>query len=227
MRSGREAMARAPTRSGTTRPAPGRKTTVFASTTCCCRRRRPTGWSPPASTSMCAVGKSRPITFRSGRISRLMLAALKCSALEERVQDAPGQLVVHADANDVVVEAHALIARKRQARRRVEIGFVLQSDVQIFNLRRPVAVELDLDAAARGPAPMPVLFRNLTAGRRHDAVLDIGERAAGGGVEQPIVLRVTETAAEGRKPALLHLIAEGGVGGEQEHGPLLARGRGV
>ena len=33
------------TRSGTIRPAPGRRTTASASTTCCCRRRRPTGWS--------------------------------------------------------------------------------------------------------------------------------------------------------------------------------------
>ena len=33
------------TRSGTIRPAPGRRTTASASTTCCCRRRPPTGWS--------------------------------------------------------------------------------------------------------------------------------------------------------------------------------------
>ena len=41
----------ASTRSGTTRPAPGRRTTASASTTCCCRRRPPTVCAAPASTS--------------------------------------------------------------------------------------------------------------------------------------------------------------------------------
>src|SRR5262249_40062222 len=105
----------------------------------------------------------------------------------------------------------ALIAGKRRARGRGEIGFVLQSDVKIFTLGRPIPAELDLDAAARGPAPMPLLIRD-GAGRSDDAVCDVGERAAGSGVDEPVIPRVAHAAAEGRKPLLLHLAAEGGVG---------------
>ena len=50
--------------SGTTRPAPGRRTTASASTTSFCRRRRPTDFRPPRSTSACAPGKSLRITYR-------------------------------------------------------------------------------------------------------------------------------------------------------------------
>ena len=73
---------------------------------------------------------------------------------------------------------------------------------------------------------MPLLVGN-RARRGHDAVVDIGQRAAGGGVEQPVVPRVADAAAEGREPALLHLVAERGVGREFGGAALLARGRGV
>ncbi len=53
------------TRSGTIRPAPGRRTGASASTTCCCRRRPPTGSPAPASTSTSAPGSGRPTTCRS------------------------------------------------------------------------------------------------------------------------------------------------------------------
>src|SRR5215813_4006375 len=218
MRSGPEARGRALTRSGTTRPAPGRRTRASASIICCCRRRPPIGSSPPESTSTCAAGKSRRITFRSGRTSN--------SVLEEAVQDIPRQFVVHPDANDVVVEVQTLVARKGRARRRGEIGFVLQSHVEIFNLRRPVLTELDLDAAAGGPAPMPLLVGD-GAGGSDDAVRDVGERAAGGGVDEPVIPRVADTAAEGRKPLFLDLVAESGVGGKFERASLLVRGRDV
>src|SRR6516165_5048754 len=201
MRSGPQARGRALTRSGTTRPAPGRRTTASASIICCCRRRPPIGSSPPESTSTCAAGKSRRITFRCGPTSN--------SVLEEAVQDIPRQLVVHPDANDVVVEVQTLVARKCRARHRGEIGFVLQSHVEIFNLRRPVLTELDLDAAARGPAPMPLLIRDGADGS-DDAVRDVGERATGGGVEEPVIPRVADAPAEGRKPLFLDLVAEGG-----------------
>ena len=59
---------------------------------------------------------------------------------------------------DVIVEAHILIAGKRHAWRRVEVGFVLQANVQVFDLRRPILGDLDLDAAAGAPSPMPVPF---------------------------------------------------------------------
>src|SRR5262249_20519821 len=120
--------------------------TGFASTTCSFRRRRPIGSSPRASTSTCAAGKNHPTTCRCGPIWS--------SALEETVQHVPRQLVVDPDADDVIVEVQTLIARKERTRRWVEIGFVLQSDVEVLDLRRPILIELDLEAPARGPAPM-------------------------------------------------------------------------
>ena len=47
--------ARPSSRSGTTRPAPGRRTTASGSITSCYRRRRPTGCAASRSTSMCAA----------------------------------------------------------------------------------------------------------------------------------------------------------------------------
>src|SRR6266508_452600 len=99
---------------------------------------------------MCAAGKSRQTTFRCGRISS--------AALEEAVENVPRQLVVHPDAEAVVVEVQALIARKSRTGCRIEIRLVLQPDVEILTLRRPTLIELELDAAARGPAPMPLLI---------------------------------------------------------------------
>src|SRR5262249_11611586 len=148
------------------------------------------------------------------------------STLEKTVEHVPGQLVVHTHAHDVVVEIDALIAWQRQARRRIEIGFVLQSDVEIFELGRPVAAELELDAGARGPAPMPLLVGDL-ARRSSDAALDIRQRGAAGGVEQPVVPGVADAAAEGREPALLHVVAEGGIGRKLESAALLVGGRDV
>src|SRR5262249_48580781 len=152
---------------GTTRRARGRRTTASASTISCCRRKPPTGSSSPASTSTCAAGKSLPTTCRYGPISS--------SVLEEAVENVPRQPVVNPNPNNVVVELQALVAGKDRTGRRVEIGFVLQADVEIFDLRRPILIELDLDAAARGPAPMPLLVRD-GAGRSDEIGRDIGER---------------------------------------------------
>jgi hypothetical protein len=58
---------------------------------------------------------------------------------------------------------------------------------------------------------MPLLVRD-GAGGSDDAVRDLGERAAGGGVEEPVIPRVADATAEGRKPLFLDLVAEGGVG---------------
>ena len=57
------------TRSGTIRPALGRRTMGSASTICCCRPRPPIGSSVPASTSMCVAGRSRRTMSRFGSIS--------------------------------------------------------------------------------------------------------------------------------------------------------------
>src|SRR2546430_590905 len=56
----------ASTPSGTTRPAPGRRTTASASTISWPHPRPPTGWCRPPSTSTPAAGKSRRIMCRCG-----------------------------------------------------------------------------------------------------------------------------------------------------------------
>ena len=58
----------------------------------------------------------------------------------ENVKNTPRQLVVDAHADDVIVKAHTLIAGKDGAGGGIEVGFVLQPDVEIFDLRRPVPV---------------------------------------------------------------------------------------
>src|SRR5487761_1582231 len=55
-------------RSGITKPAPGKRTTASASTICCCRLRPPTSSATPASTATCGPGKSRQIMCRCGSI---------------------------------------------------------------------------------------------------------------------------------------------------------------
>src|SRR5262249_30956241 len=164
---------------------------------------------------MCAPGKSPPTTSRSGPSSRSAL-------LEEAVERAPGQLVVHAETDDVVVGTGALTVR--HAGRRGEVRFVLQSDIEIFDFCRPVGGELDLDAAAGGPAQMPMLLRQGTA---RVAGGGVAERATSRRVEQPVVVRVAEAAAEGREPAILRLVAEGAVGWEFECAPAVCRGVGL
>src|SRR3974390_3204774 len=126
-------MARVPTRSGVLRPALGRRTRAAASIMSCFRPRpligsRRSGWI-----SMCGVGKSLPITCRSGSISAR-------SALEVAVQNAPGQLVVHTHAQDVVVGIYVLVGLERD-RSRIEIRLVLQSDVEVLHLSRPIRGE--------------------------------------------------------------------------------------
>src|SRR6476620_3407726 len=167
---------------------------------------------------MSAVGKNHRTTYLSGWTSR--------SALEKTIQYIPGQLVVHADPDDVIGEVEALIAWKRDARCRVEIRFVLQPDVEILDLCRPVLREFDLDASARRPAPMPLIVGYLT-GSGGNAVVDVGDRPATGGIQQPIVVSVADPSAEGRKPTLLDLVAEDGVGREFSRASLFSGGRDV
>ena len=78
--------APASTRSGTTRPAPGRRTTASASTTSWLRRKRPTASSRPASTSSPAPGRSPPITCRCG--SSWTPAEIRLGRARRRFSDA-------------------------------------------------------------------------------------------------------------------------------------------
>src|SRR6476661_7702384 len=68
MRFGPSPTSPGSTLSGTTRPAPGRRTTACGSTTFYCRHRPATGSPMSASTAMCAAGRSRRTTCRYGRI---------------------------------------------------------------------------------------------------------------------------------------------------------------
>ena len=77
-----------------------------------------------------APGVGRSLQETSGSAARLV----------ENVENTPRQLVIDAYADDVIVKAHALIAGKDGAGGRIEVGFVLQPDVEIFDLRRPVPV---------------------------------------------------------------------------------------
>src|SRR5580704_16805210 len=155
MLSAPPATVQAPTRSGIIKPAPGRRTTEFASTICCFPRRPRTGSPRAASTSTFAAGTSRPTTFQSGSIWRWRghigrsrpipgfrtqgraqsgLRSASAPGLEETVQNAPGQLVIDSHADDVIVHAHVLIARKDRTGSRIEVGLVLQPDIEIFHL---------------------------------------------------------------------------------------------
>src|SRR5438067_11773405 len=113
----------------------------------------------------------------------------------------------------MVVQAHALVARKERAGSRVEIRFVLQPNIEILDFCGPVRREPHLDAPTDGPAPVPVPFREL-ANRTGAARVHPGKRRASSRVEEPTVLRVPEAPAVCRKPRLLYLIAEGDVGRE-------------
>src|SRR5262249_56916970 len=98
--------------------------------------------------------------------------------------------------------------------------------VEIFDLRRPILSDLDLDAAAGRPAPMPVRFRYRSR-RTGDAVLDIGGSAAAGDIEQPVVARVADAAAERGKPPFAHFVAKRACGRKFEGASLFARRRNI
>src|SRR6185295_13020166 len=80
----------------TTRRAPGKRITAFASIIFCCRRRRPIACSQPASTNLRAAGKSPQTTSLSGSNSRtasrawLARPAPSASSTYERGDAAPG-----------------------------------------------------------------------------------------------------------------------------------------
>ena len=66
----------------------------------------------------------------------------------------PIDLVVYAAANDVIVQRDSAgaIGEGRIVRGWHEIGVVLQSDIQIFDLGRPITNQRRFHSAAGGPA---------------------------------------------------------------------------
>src|SRR4051794_15070113 len=106
-----------------------------------------------------------------------------------------GELIVQAGANDVLGEADVVHRRSDGGVEAAEV------DVEIFELRRPIAHEGVFDAGADGPA-------ELVAGRRGQgrsasgdgARLDVAVCAARGDIRQPTVEGIADPAAEGGKP---------------------------
>ena len=96
---------------------------------------------------------------RKGGARSLQKTPGSAARLVEDVENTPRQLVIDAHADDVIVKAHALIACKDSAGGRIEVGFILQPDIEIFDLRRPVPRELHLDAAAHRPTPVSTRLR--------------------------------------------------------------------
>src|SRR5690348_16357417 len=101
-------MAQGLLHSGIIRRVPGRKMRASASITLYSRRRQRIASQLSASTRGYAAGRSRQITCPSGPLSISgTLEARRSrerSAAEEAVQDAPRQLVVDADPNQMVVD---------------------------------------------------------------------------------------------------------------------------
>ncbi len=72
----------------------------------------------------------------------------------------PIDLIVYATANDVAVERHSAgpIGDVWIVRSRHEITVVLQSDIEIFELGRPVGGDRRLNPTANGPAGAHEIF---------------------------------------------------------------------
>ena len=147
-------------------------------------------------------------------------------ALQEAVEDAPGELIVHAEPNDMIVQADALIARKRRAGSRVEIRFILQPDIEVFDFALQSGVSFISTPPPTVQPQCQCLSEIWPTGPK---LLDVhaGECRAAGSVNQPVILRIAEPPAVGGKPRLLHLIAERAGGREIEGASLLAGDRSI
>src|SRR6188472_3900623 len=117
----------------------------------------------------------------------------------EAVQDAPWQLVVDADPDQVVVDGKALAAREDRIGCRIEVGLVLQAYIKVLDLRGELPGEAHLHASSCGPAPMRVRLANDTG--RTDLVhvyrCPHGARCR---IQEPVAVIISDAAAEGGKP---------------------------
>src|SRR5262245_15371845 len=73
---------------------------------------------------------------------------------------------------------------------------------------------------------MPMTIRECAA-RTDDGAFKIGKCTTRGGIDQPVVLSISKSTAEGRQPTLPHLVAEGRVRRKGGGAALLAAERGV
>src|SRR6476619_7886757 len=97
-------------------------------------------------------------------------------------EDRSGELVVQAGANDVFLEADIVHQSNRRGIEAAEI------DIEIFDLRAPVAQEGVFKTDADGPAELVARRRSRKAWGRHvDRRHDPAVGAAAGDVWQPAV----------------------------------------
>src|SRR3954465_11816275 len=110
-------------------------------------------------------------------------------------EDRSGELVVQAGANDVARKADVVHQRSRRSIEAAEI------DIEIFDLRTPVAQEGVFDADTGGPTELVVGRRSREAEGRHaQSCFDVAVSSAAGDVRQPAVEGVAEPAAQGGEP---------------------------
>src|SRR4029079_5288407 len=113
-------------------------------------------------------------------------------------EDRAGELVVQAGANDVFLEADIV---HRSDRRGIEAAEI---DIEIFDLRAPVAQEGVFKTDADGPAELVARRRSRKSGGRYvDQRRDPPVGAAAGDVRQPAVEGIADPAAERGKPVIL------------------------
>src|SRR5215831_21260485 len=122
----------------------------------------------------------------------------------------PAELVVHAGAEDVVIELDG--ARRDiigSEGRRGERGVVVELDIEILALDRPAVAERVFPAAANRPTTAGVALLMAGGGLGADEKLgrvDLGPRTAAGHVEHRLVPPgPAEPAARGHEPTLLGL----------------------
>src|SRR6516165_4129309 len=116
------------------------------------------------------------------------ICALSRGSVARARAPAPAELVVHAGAEDVVIEldvARCDISNTEGGTR--ERGVVVELDIEIFALDRPAVAERVFDAGAHGPAAAGIALlmagTNLSADEKFGRV-DLGPRTAAGHVQK-------------------------------------------
>src|SRR5262249_18684328 len=124
----------------------------------------------------------------------------------------PAELVVHAGAEDVVIEldvARRDVQAQASEGRSGERGVVVELDIEILALDRPAVAERVFPAAANRPAAAGIALLMAGGGLGADEKLggvDLGPRSAAGHVEPRLAPPgPAEPAARGHEPTLLGL----------------------
>src|ERR1700719_1193734 len=144
-----------------------------------------------------------------GGIRRVAMSSALARTVWPRKQQPPGlEFVVHPAADHALVE---LDADRRCGKAVGEPACrLLESDGEIFGLRRPIVGHGDFDAEAGTPAQ----FRAAGPWQRVQRCLDVGKCAAACRVKQHAVKGVADAAAKGADP-IAGTLATGGNGAGQ------------